>query len=208
MTRLVTMANQTGSQLTSTLVDFDSEITNNVEVALNTAKVSNVDHPLVEAAVPVGALFTDTDTIYDDTAIQAEVTLNTAKVSFPEAPVDTKQYARVDAGWAEVVGGGFDSQVLTEVFSGFSNSTVDISAHGAGFYIVKHEQDVTQDPPIKSSEIYWAGVGAFAENIPHTTRFNHYGLRVSEAGLLSAYQRSAASSTENFRRISLIERVG
>ena len=30
------------------------------EVDLNTAKVSNVDHPLVETAVPTGALFTDT----------------------------------------------------------------------------------------------------------------------------------------------------
>ena len=44
----------------------------------NTAKVSNVDHPLVETAVPVGAVFTDT--VYDDTTIQAEVDLNTAKV--------------------------------------------------------------------------------------------------------------------------------
>ena len=47
-------------------------------VALNTAKVSNVDHPLVETAVPTGAVFTDT--VYDDTTIQAEVDLNTAKV--------------------------------------------------------------------------------------------------------------------------------
>jgi len=48
----------------------------------NTAKVSNVDHPLVETAVPIGAVFTDTNTVYDDTAIQAEVDLNTAKISF------------------------------------------------------------------------------------------------------------------------------
>jgi len=53
----------------------------------NTAKVSNVDHPLVETAVPVGAVFTDTDTIYDDTAIQAEVDLNTAKVSNIDHPL-------------------------------------------------------------------------------------------------------------------------
>jgi len=32
----------------------------NTRVLLNDAKVSNVDHPLVETAVPVGALFTDT----------------------------------------------------------------------------------------------------------------------------------------------------
>ena len=33
-------------------------------VALNDAKVSNVDHPLVQTAVPVGALFTDNNTTY------------------------------------------------------------------------------------------------------------------------------------------------
>ena len=55
------------------------------EVTLNTAKVSNIDHPLVETAVPTGALFTDTDTVYDDTVIQAEVTLNTAKVGITTA---------------------------------------------------------------------------------------------------------------------------
>ena len=37
------------------------------EVDLNTLKVSNVDHPLVETAVPTGALFTDT--IYDDSEV-------------------------------------------------------------------------------------------------------------------------------------------
>jgi len=63
----------------SQVSDFDAEVANNAAVAANTAKVSNVAHPLVETAVPVGALFTDTP--YDDTAIQAEVTLNTAKVS-------------------------------------------------------------------------------------------------------------------------------
>lgn len=49
------------------------------EVDLNTAKVTNVAHPLVETAVPTGAVFTDT--VYDDTAIQDEVDLNTVKVT-------------------------------------------------------------------------------------------------------------------------------
>jgi len=56
------------------------QTTQNAAIALNTAKVTDVAHPLVETAVPSGALFTDT--IYDDTTIQAEVDLNTAKVSF------------------------------------------------------------------------------------------------------------------------------
>jgi hypothetical protein len=34
----------------------------NNEISANTAKISNVDHPLVETAVPVGAVFTDTET--------------------------------------------------------------------------------------------------------------------------------------------------
>ena len=40
------------------------QTTQDLAIALNTAKVSNVDHPLVETAVPVGALFTDT--VYND----------------------------------------------------------------------------------------------------------------------------------------------
>ena len=53
------------------------------EVDLNTAKETNIAHPLVEKAVPSDALFTDTDTIFDDTAIQLEVALNTDKRSYP-----------------------------------------------------------------------------------------------------------------------------
>ena len=67
------------------------------EVDLNTAKISNVDHPLVEAAVPVGAVFTDTDTVYDDTTIQAEVDLNTAKVG-----ITTQQSSDITANNAKV----------------------------------------------------------------------------------------------------------
>ena len=37
-------------------------------ITANTAKVSNVAHPLVETAVPVGALFTDTNTVYSHPA--------------------------------------------------------------------------------------------------------------------------------------------
>jgi hypothetical protein len=66
--------------------------TDSAAVALNTAKETNIAHPLVETAVPVGALFTDTDTIYDDTAIQADVTVNTAKL--------TANTANVTAAWA------------------------------------------------------------------------------------------------------------
>jgi len=65
----------------SDVTDFDTEVSNNSAVAANTAKVSNIAHPLVETAVPAGAVFIDT--VYDDTDIQDEVDLNTAKVSYP-----------------------------------------------------------------------------------------------------------------------------
>ena len=48
-------------------------------ITANSLKVSNVDHPLVQTAVPLGAVFTDT--VYDDTAISVAVALNTAKIS-------------------------------------------------------------------------------------------------------------------------------
>ncbi len=44
-------------------------------LGVNAATISNLT---VATAVPAGALFTDTDTVYDDTTIQAEVDLNTA----------------------------------------------------------------------------------------------------------------------------------
>jgi hypothetical protein len=65
------------------IADFDTEVSNNSSVVANTAKVTNVAHPLVETAVPVGAVFTDT--VYNDTTIQGEVDLNTAKNSYPSA---------------------------------------------------------------------------------------------------------------------------
>jgi uncharacterized membrane protein len=51
---------------------YDAQVVNN-------AKVTNLVHPLVETAVPVGAIFIDT--VYSDTAIQSEVDLNTVKTS-------------------------------------------------------------------------------------------------------------------------------
>ena len=47
------------------------------DITDNNAKETNITHPLVQTAVPAGALFTDTDTIYNDTVIQSEVTDNT-----------------------------------------------------------------------------------------------------------------------------------
>ena len=47
----------------------DVQDTQQTAINLNTVKETNIGHPLVETAVPVGAVFTDTDTVYDDTNV-------------------------------------------------------------------------------------------------------------------------------------------
>ena len=49
------------------------------DITANNAKVSNVGHPLVETAVPLNAVFTDT--IYNDTNIQSKANANTTKLA-------------------------------------------------------------------------------------------------------------------------------
>ena len=82
--QILTSNGTTASWLTPVDTVYDDTAIQ-AEVDLNTAKISNVDHPLVETAVPLGAVFTDT--VYDDTAIQAEVDLNTVKVSNVDHPL-------------------------------------------------------------------------------------------------------------------------
>lgn len=68
------------------------------DVAANTTKETNIVHPLVETAVPVGALFTDTDTVYTHPTNHA-ISVTTGLQSALDSKVD-------------------DSQVLTDVPSG------------------------------------------------------------------------------------------
>ena len=107
------------------------------DILTNNAKISNVAHPLVETAVPSGAVFTDT--VYDDTTIQAEVDLNTAKVSNIAHPLvetavpsgavftdtvydDTTIQAEVDLNTAKV------SNVSTNITIVESASTVAVQS--------------------------------------------------------------------------------
>jgi len=71
--KLITQADVTGG---GDMSKATYDITNN-GIVDDSEKVNGLT---VETAVPLGAVFTDTDTIYDDTAIQNEVDLNTAKV--------------------------------------------------------------------------------------------------------------------------------
>lgn len=69
-------------------VDNTSDIDKPISTAQQAALDGKVDDSQVLTNVPAGAVFTDNDTIYDDTAIQAEVDLNTAKVS-ADGPIST-----------------------------------------------------------------------------------------------------------------------
>ncbi len=74
------------------------------------------------------ASFTDTDDIpeginkFATSADLAAITANTAKVSFPEAPNDGKQYARKDLGWDEITGGSGSSLIACCPFGSKSDS--------------------------------------------------------------------------------------
>lgn len=52
-----------------------------------------------------------------------DISTNNAKVSFPEAPSDGKQYARKDAAWDEITGGGGSSLIACCPFGAKSDST-------------------------------------------------------------------------------------
>ena len=58
-------------------LDNTSDVNKPVSTAQQTALDGKVDDSQVLTNVPLGAVFTDSDTVYDDTAIQAEVDLNT-----------------------------------------------------------------------------------------------------------------------------------
>ncbi len=90
-----------------------------VSTATQTALDLKVDNTRVLTDVPAGALFTDTDTdtIYDDTAIVAAVALNTVKVSF-----DTKGATDTHVG---TVSGNPHAVSATDVGLGSVDNTSD-----------------------------------------------------------------------------------
>jgi len=61
-----------------------------------------------------------------------DITLNNAKITFPEAPEDGTQYAREDGAWVEVTSGGTPGGSTTQMqynntgsFGGITNVTSD-----------------------------------------------------------------------------------
>ena len=59
-------------------------------------EASNIAHPLVETAVPVGALFTDT--IYDDTEILSQIEISRSNISYGEAYISNYRNSVLNDG--------------------------------------------------------------------------------------------------------------
>ena len=92
---------------------------------LQSALDGKVDDSQVLTDVPAGAVFTDT--VYDDTAIQAEVDLNTAKTGV------TTQISNVVEDTTPQAGGEFDFQAnsagfTTQIITGDGTTTFDLTA--------------------------------------------------------------------------------
>ena len=99
-------------------------------------EASNVAHPLVETAVPVGAVFTDTDTIYNDTSIQGEVDLNTAKVSNIAHPL-VETTVPINALFTDTIYD--DTEILSQIEISRSNISYGES------YIANYRNSVLDD---------------------------------------------------------------
>ena len=138
----ISTATQTALNLKANQTEVDSIQTaqgiQDSAIALNTAKVTNVDHPLVETAVPVGALFTDT--VYDDTAIQAEVDGKVSKSGDTmSGDLNLNGNEIVDAGRVNVIGDNIPMVKITntdttlstgQIVGKFEFDTVDASLPG------------------------------------------------------------------------------
>ena len=106
-------ANHTGTQLASTISDFDTEVGNNSAVALNTAKLTNVP-----TALSVGTVTTTTVAITSDGGAD-DVVLPAATVSAAGMLTTAK--------WAEIVA---NNAKVTNVSTTLSAGTVTATTYG------------------------------------------------------------------------------
>ncbi len=85
----------------------------------DSATANSTDATLLNRANHTGTQTASTISDFESTvSANTDVSANTAKVSFPEAPNDGKQYARKDLGWEEVTGGGGGSNFTVTTFTG------------------------------------------------------------------------------------------
>jgi hypothetical protein len=90
------------SEFTGTL-----DLTNATVVGLSTGAVDSVNGQTGVVVLTTSDISEGTNLYFTDARVQTNnaVVLNTAKISFPEAPNDGQQYARQSQGWSVVVGG-------------------------------------------------------------------------------------------------------
>ena len=154
-------SNHTGTQTTSTISDFETSVTNNTSVYANTThKTSDgKDHSDVvlnnthrsSTSNPHSVLATQITDFDTEVSNNISVAANTSKVTFPEAPVDTKQYARKDAGWGEIVDAGGDMlstnnlSDLTDDAIARTNLGVDTAGTDNSTNVTLATDDVTTD---------------------------------------------------------------
>jgi len=81
----------------------DIQITQQTAINLNTAKETNINHPLVEKAVPANALFTDT--VYDENISVRRVLISTSALPANFTSTDVKNWLNAN----ESIG---DSEIL------------------------------------------------------------------------------------------------
>ncbi len=84
------------------------DLTNATVVGLPSGAVDSVNGQTGVVVLTTTNISEGTNLYFTDSRVEANsaVTLNTAKVSFPEAPNDGQQYARQSQGWSVVSGGG------------------------------------------------------------------------------------------------------
>jgi hypothetical protein len=102
-------------------------------IALNTSKVSNVNHPSVEKAVPSNAVFTDT--VYDDTFLANAVSINNAKVSNVNHPLVEKAVPS-NAVFTDTTYSVEDNGLTEKNFTlALSNKLADIAANANNYVL-------------------------------------------------------------------------
>jgi len=118
-------ANHTGTQLASTISDFDTEVSNNTSVAANTAKVGLTDNSITAARISD----TDDQFLVDDTSTQKKVVVNEvgADVDF-RVEGDTDQNLLVCDATNDRVVIGADAPTESSKFAVVGNTTGQVVA--------------------------------------------------------------------------------
>jgi len=130
------------------------------------------------------------------------VDLNTAKVTFPEAPADGKQYARIDSSWSEVAGGGSVDSVNS--LTGVVVLDTDNIAEGTNKYYSDSLVNANTNVLANTSKISYTDASAVSLNTAKvgitptqaTIVANTSGVNTGDQDL-SVYQLTSAKGSSN-----------